>query len=186
MPRQRRRLAHQMTHIAACVALLTVCSWITVPFTVSFTMQVFAVFLIALLSDWRSSLCSVLLYLLLGICGLPVFAGFMAGPAALFRVTGGYLLGFLICAPVISKLCERFRDRTALLLLFMGASLALCYALGTLWFMLIYTDQSLLGAICICVLPFLFFDILKILLALLIAKRIRPYLLRSGRSDVQT
>lgn len=178
MPQKHRRLTYRMTYIAMCVALLTVCSWITVPFAINFTLQVFAVFLIALLSDWKSSLCSILLYLALGICGIPVFSGFMAGPSVLVHITGGYLIGFLISAPIISKLCERYHQNKKILVLLMLSALILCYALGTLWYMMIYTDCALWGAISVCVLPFLLPDLLKILLVLLVADRIRPHLMR--------
>lgn len=173
---KRARFVYRLTYIAMCVSFLTVCSWITIPFAINFTMQIFGVFLIAVLSDWKSSFCSVLLYLALGFCGVPVFSGFMAGPMALVHITGGYLIGFLIVSPLISLLVDRVWKRKLLVFLILLAGLVICYSLGTVWYRILYADQTLWGAVCICVLPFLFPDLLKILLVLLIADRIRPHL----------
>lgn len=173
---KQKHLVYHLTYIAMCVAFLTVCSWITIPFAINFTMQVFAVFLIAVLSDWKSSLCSVLLYLALGFCGVPVFSGFMAGPMVFVHITGGYLIGFLISAPIISIFAKRVAHKKLLLILVMGIGLLICYTFGVVWYRMIYPDPSLWGAVVVCVLPFLLPDFLKILIVLLVADRIRPHL----------
>ncbi len=87
--------------VALMAAVLTLCAWITIPLgPVPFTMQNFGIFAaLGLLGGRRGSL-TVAVYLLLGLVGLPVFSGFGAGPGALLGPTGGFLLGFLLCALV--------------------------------------------------------------------------------------
>ena len=87
-----------LARMAICTALIVVCSWLTVPFTVPFTMQTFAIFFtVCLLGPWQGMI-SILVYILLGAVGVPVFSGFRGGLDALLGPTGGYILGFLATA----------------------------------------------------------------------------------------
>ena len=88
--------ALDLAYIALMAALIALCAWISVPLgPVPFTMQTFGIF--AALGGRRGTL-AFLIYLLLGIVGLPVFSGFSAGAGVLFGATGGYLLGYLAAA----------------------------------------------------------------------------------------
>ena len=78
-----------------CTALMAICAWITIPAAVPFTMQTFAVFLTAGLLGGKRGTIVVLVYLLLGAVGLPVFSGFAGGLGYMTGVTGGYLVGSL-------------------------------------------------------------------------------------------
>ena len=95
---QKRADIRKMTHVALCAVLIAVCSWITIPAAVPFTLQTFAVFTACALLGGKSGLCAVGLYMLLGAVGLPVFSGFGAGMGALLGPTGGYILGFAFTA----------------------------------------------------------------------------------------
>ena len=75
---------------------------IAVSMTVSFTMQTFAVCLCAGLLGWKRSTVSVIVYILLGMVGLPIFTGFKSGVAAITGPTGGYIVGFVL-TPLITK-----------------------------------------------------------------------------------
>ena len=83
--------------LASLFASLTaVCAWISIPIPpISFTLQTFAVFLTLAVLGGKWGTVSILLYLLLGVVGLPVFAGFRGGISALLDATGGFLWGFL-------------------------------------------------------------------------------------------
>lgn len=91
-------------------------------------------------------------YLLLGFAGLPVFAGFAAGPGVLFGMTGGYLLAYPIMAWLLSMVCEKTRSRGVRMA---GVALAnlCCYLLGTAWFMAA-TGMGLWASLSACVIPF--------------------------------
>ena len=96
--------------IGIFAALIAICSWISIPTTVPFTLQTMGVFTaVGLLGGKRGSL-AVLVYILLGLVGLPVFAGFSGGVGVLFGTTGGYIIGFLASALLmwgIETICGR-------------------------------------------------------------------------------
>ena len=129
----------RMTMIALSAVVICICSWITVPFTVPFTMQTFAVFFVLLVSGGRDGTLAVALYILLGIVGVPVFSGFRGGIGHLMGPTGGYIIGFLFTG-LIYMLAEPWMIRqkkvTVFVLLF---GLLSCYTVGTLWFSAVYT-----------------------------------------------
>ena len=166
-----------MVLVALMTALMAVCSWISIPATVPFTLQTLGVFLAcALLGGKRGSL-AVFLYILLGAVGLPVFAGFAGGPGILLNTTGGYILGFLLQALVMWGF-ERLwgRDAWWKLAVAMLAGLAVCYAAGTAWFLVVYTRSTgpvgVTTVLLWCVIPFVVPDLLKLALALVIQRRI--------------
>ena len=90
-----RSKTYDMVCIAVFAVIIAICSWISIPATVPFTLQTFAIFLtVGVLGGKKGSL-AVLVYILLGAVGVPVFAGFSAGIGILFGNTGGYIVGFL-------------------------------------------------------------------------------------------
>lgn len=164
--------------IALCAAVMAVCSWISIPAAVPFTMQTFGVFLTAGLLGGRRGTISVIVYLLLGAVGIPVFSGFSGGIGHLFGATGGYIIGFLFAA-VVMWLMERLPGtgiRT--LVLSMIAGLLVCYIFGTAWFVILYTRDSgsigIITALTWCVFPYIIPDALKIALAAGLTRRLRP------------
>ena len=84
-----------LVYIAICAVMLAVCSWISIPTAVPFTMQTFGVFCVLLLLGGKRGTLAIVVFLLLGAIGLPVFAGFSGGMGSILGSTGGYLLGFI-------------------------------------------------------------------------------------------
>lgn len=165
-----------MVYIAMFTVLIAICSWISIPTTVPFTLQTFGVFVtVGVLGGKRGSL-SVLIYLLLGAIGIPVFAGFTGGMGIVLGSTGGYIIGFLLSALLMWGMEKLLGKKTWVLALSMVLGLLVCYIFGTIWFMLVYTRET--GAIGLwtalgwCVFPFVIPDLGKIVLALLICKRL--------------
>lgn len=92
---------YDLAYIAIFAVLIAICSWISIPMTVPFTLQTFGVFMaVGVLGGKRGSL-AVLVYILLGAIGVPVFAGFSGGLGILLNNTGGYIIGFLFSALVM-------------------------------------------------------------------------------------
>ena len=170
--------ARDITMAAMGVALIAVCSWISVPLTVPFTLQTFAVCLIASLFGLRSGVRTVVCYLLLGAIGVPVFAGFRGGIGALLGVTGGYLVGFLFTAIAVGFAADHWGRRPVVLIPSMILGILLCYLFGTGWFVLVYTKSSgpisVASALALCVLPYIPADAAKAALASLLAVRLYP------------
>ena len=166
-----------LAYIALMAALITICSWISVPFTVPFTLQTFGIFIaVGILGSRRGTL-SVAVYIALGAVGIPVFSGFRGGIGVLFGATGGYILGFLPAAALAGWLISRMGRSIPRMALCMAAGLILCYIFGTAWFMLVYTRTSggigITTALSLCVFPFILPDAVKITLAAFIVHRIQ-------------
>lgn len=178
---------YELCAAALGAAFMAICAWISIPADVPFTLQTFAVFLVTGLLGLKCGTLSVVVYLLLGAVGLPVFAGFKGGLGSLMGVTGGYLLGFVFTAVAVGLLTTLFGRKLPVLILSMVVGLALCYAFGSAWFLILYTRSS--GAIPVaailakCVIPFLLPDTFKMILAALLVKRLEkiPYIQHEKR-----
>lgn len=163
--------------IAMFAAILAVCAWISIPAAVPFTLQTFGVFLaIGVLGGKRGTLV-VLIYILMGMIGVPVFAGFSGGVGYLLGSTGGYIIGFLFSA-LLMWLMECLLGKKKWVLIFsMILGLLACYIFGTIWFMVVYTRST--GAVGVwtalswCVIPYLIPDGIKIGLAFVLSMRLR-------------
>ena len=80
---------------AAITSILSIVT-IPTPIGVPFTLQTFAMALCGLVLGKKYGTLSTVLYVLLGLVGVPVYAGMTAGPGVLFGVTGGYIFGFIL------------------------------------------------------------------------------------------
>ena len=162
---------------ALFAALIAVCSWISVPSAVPFTLQTFGVFMAAGLLGGKRGTVSVLIYILLGAAGIPVFSGFKGGAGVLAGSTGGYIVGFLFTAIIMWLFEAKARNRKYTLPISMAVGLLACYAFGTAWFMLVYARTSgsvgLVTALTWCVFPFILPDAAKITLACFLIRRIK-------------
>ncbi len=154
---------------ALFTAVMAICSLITIPAPIPFTLQTFALFLIAGLLPLKYSFSSVSAYLLLGAAGLPVFSGFSGGFGVIIGPTGGFLLGFLLFLPT-QKIIYRLSKKRMLLSQISG--LTVCYLCGVMWYMIYSYPTSFWAVITVAILPFILPDIAKLLLAMLIIKRI--------------
>lgn len=168
-----------MTYIAVGAVLIAICSWIAVPAAVPFTLQTFAVFTMTGILGGRRGTITVLLYILLGAIGVPVFAGFSGGVGILLGSTGGYIIGFLGSALVMWLGEKLFGKGLIVQIISMLAGLLVCYAFGTAWFMMVYSQSN--GAVGLaavlgwCVIPFIIPDLIKIALAVVITRRVGKY-----------
>ncbi len=160
--------------------LIVICSYITIPIIIPITLQTFAISLLLLLLGGKKGTVCILLYLLLGACGIPVFHGMTGGIGILFGNTGGYLIGFLgmgLCFMLLNS-CNKNSTWLKVLTLMLG--LMICYFIGTLWFAAFFTSgttKDTLLQICItCVFPFIIPDLIKIFFAVFLSGVIKKAL----------
>ncbi len=150
--------------MALGTALLAVSAKIQVPFPyVPMTMQTLVVLLIGVAYGWRLGGATILLYLVEGALGLPVFAGPVAGPAYMAGPTGGFLLGFLAAAVVTGFMAEHGWNRSALRILAMmtaGHVVLFAFGIGWLSYLMPFGDAWAKGAA-----PFVAATVLKTALA---------------------
>ncbi len=160
--------------IALMAAVMSVLAQIAIPLAfvpVPFTLQVFGVVLAGLILNPADAFMSMLVYILLGTAGLPVFAQFEAGAAAVIGPKGGFLISFPLAAYVIS-LIVRKKDTWLLKLAGCAAGLAVIYAAGTLQLSAV-TGMGMAKAVYTGALPFIPLDAAKAFLAAAVAKPVK-------------
>lgn len=170
------RLLILCAFFAALTAVLSQIS-IPLPFTpVPLNLATLSVFLAGGLLGAKYGALSQFVYVLLGGIGLPVFHNFTGGFGILTGPTGGYLIGYILAALVVGFLIKgkptQATKSLPRLVIGMAAGLAVCYALGTAWFIFL-TGSGLLEAFLLCIAPFLVGDALKIFLAALLVQRLK-------------
>ena len=135
-------------------------------------------FTVTILGMKKGSL-SVLIYLLLGLAGVPVFSNFTGGIGKLLGPTGGYLVGYLFLAMLLGFFMEHFKNRHTTN--FLGAlfGMLILYLFGTIWLAL-QLDLNFTAARLVGVAPYIPFDIIKILLSISIGTHLRKRLLQAG------
>jgi biotin transport system substrate-specific component len=165
-------------------AIIVVCSFITIPAVVPFTLQTFAVFLCLNILGAKKGIISILIYIFLGVVGLPVFSGFNGGIGALLNVTGGYIIGFVFSALIFWVITSVFNKKSRKIIKIIASFVGLigCYIFGTLWYVLLYIKNgdtvSFISALTICVLPFIIPDILKIVLSVALSEKINKLIMK--------
>lgn len=166
-----------MVYIGMFAVIIAICSWISIPTAVPFTLQTMAVFTTVGLLGGKKGTLSVLLYILLGAIGIPVFSGFTGGIGILLGSTGGYIVGFLFSALIMWGFEIILGKKSWVLLISMILGLFICYSFGTIWFMVVYIHStgsvSLMTVLGWCVIPFIIPDSVKIAIALLLTNRLK-------------
>lgn len=162
-------------------AIIAICSWISVPIPpeIPFTMQTFAVFCTLGVLGGGAGTAAILVYILVGAIGIPVYAEFTGGLGILFGYTGGYFAGFIFSGLVYWLITRLFGKKLLVQIIAMAAGMIVCYILGTLWFMLVSANNGspigFISACALCVLPYIIPDAAKITLAILVSRRITKY-----------
>lgn len=169
----RRQQTGQLVLSALLTAMIAICAQISLPIPpVPASLSMFAVLLCGAVLGPVWGTLSVCAYVFMGAIGLPVFAGFQAGPSILFGPTGGYLVGYILSAFAVGALSCRMPYTVKTLFAMMALSLLLCYIPGTLWLKAI-TRVDWLTAVASGVIMFIPGDLAKAFLASLLAVRLR-------------
>lgn len=139
----------------------------------------FAIYLALYVLGMKLGTVSYLIYLLLGLVGLPVFSAFSSGPAKLFGPTGGYLIGFIFMAVISGFFIDHWKQGKAMSILGMILGTAVCYFFGTLW-LAYQAGLSFQAALAAGVIPFIPGDLAKIVICALLAPQICKRLRSAG------
>lgn len=155
-------------------ALVAVGAFISIPIgPVPIVLQNFFVLLAALLLGPRWGAAAVAVYLLSGICGLPVFAGGTAGIGRIMGPTGGYLLGYLPAVFIAAWISSKAGGRTWADIAAMICGSLIVYGCGVPWLKVV-TGMPFSKALALGMVPFLIGDALKIAAAIPVVKALRP------------
>ena len=140
-----------------------------VPFGVSFTLQTFAIAFLSYLLPLKLSLLTVGGYILLGAVGLPVFSNFSGGVGTLFGNTGGFIFGFF----ALAFFCSYFKNKSTLILLLLSLlGVVILHILGTSYFAFVW-KISFFKSLALVSLPFILKDVLCIIFAYFLARKLR-------------
>ena len=167
----------KMAIIALMTAVLCILAPISIPVFISpvpVSLGVLAVYLTAYVLSPVDSLISVIIFILLGTFGLPVFSGYSGGLSKLVGPTGGYIIGFLFTV-YISSLFIHMKKGIIFDVIGMISGLALCYILGTIWFSY-QQGKGFIASLLLCVVPFLIGDAVKIIVAVILGTQINKRL----------
>lgn len=175
----RRHKIYILSMTAVMTAVTCVLAPMSIPIgpvPISFTNL--AIYLALYLLGWKQGTVSYLVYVLIGMVGLPVFSGFTGGLGKLAGPTGGYIIGFIPMAVIAGLVISKTNSR-ALQLLGMAAGTAVCYVFGTAWFC-VQAGSDAVSALALCVFPFIPGDLAKMVIAMIVGPTIRRSLLRAG------
>ena len=181
---RNRAFIYDLVLISVSAALITICSWISIPLgPVPFTLQTLGILAVMLTIGGRRGTIAILVYLALGAVGVPVFAGFKGGIMSFIGPTGGFLIGFVFGALVYWLLEKLFLKKLMTspvktcisgMLGFLVFEVVM-YIVGVIWFMTVYAAQTgpvgLATVMTWCVIPFIIPDIVKMAVAVLIGER---------------
>ncbi len=174
MKHKTRQSLKFLTSTALSAAVLCVLSPFSFPVgAIPITLSLFAVFLISAISPPKISVCAVSVYVLIGALGLPVFSGFLGGFGSLIGPTGGFILGYLPSALLVSSMSYKGTFLKSALSMILG--LLICYLFGCAWLAFV-TKTGYFSAVTVtlftCAIP----DLIKILLASLVSTEIKKRL----------
>ena len=167
----------KMAIIALMTAVLCILAPISIPIFISpvpVSLGVLAVYLTAYVLSPLDATISVIIFILLGTFGLPVFSGYSGGLSKLVGPTGGYIIGFLFTV-YISSLFIHMKKGIIFDVIGMITGLALCYILGTIWFSY-QQGKGFIASLLLCVVPFLIGDAIKIIVAVILGTQINKRL----------
>lgn len=180
MEQKNNTNVHELTCIAVMAAVTCILGPLSVPIgIIPISLTNLAVYFAVYVLGCQRGTISYIVYLLIGLVGVPVFSGFTGGVAKLFGPTGGYLIGFIFMALVCGWFIDKFDCKFIPSVIGMILGLIICYAFGTAW-LAFQADMPLQAALAAGVLPFIPGDLAKIFAAALVGPQIRRRLFHAG------
>lgn len=138
-----------------------------------------AIYFVVIVVGMKLGTISVIIYILLGLAGIPVFTNFTGGPAKLFGPTGGYIIGYIFMALICGFFVDRFGKKLPFYFLGMVLGTVICYLFGTVW-LGYQMDMTFTQALAAGVFPYIPGDLLKLIIAIAAGSQIRKRLLKAG------
>ncbi|OBY10451.1 biotin transporter BioY [Clostridium paraputrificum] len=166
-----RLSVREMIMVGVGAALMAVFSQLSIPLpSVPLTLQVFGVVIISVILGKKLGTLSIIVFMLLGAIGLPVFAGFTGGLNIITGATGGYIIGFVFMAFIIGYFIEKDKKALAFIGVYLG--LAVDYIFGVIQLKLLM-GLTLEGALVAGLYPFIIKDLILTALGIMVAISIR-------------
>ena len=169
-----------LVFIALMTAVLCILAPLSIPIgPIPLSLATFVVYLMGYILGWKMGAISVILYLLIGIVGVPVFSGYGAGLQKVVGPTGGFLIAYILLAVITGMACERFKCSYVPCIIAMVVATFILYMIGSAW--LAFSNHMTFGAaIAAGMLPFLLGDAIKIGFAAVLGKTLHANLNKAG------
>lgn len=183
---RRAFTTRQMTLSAIMAAVICILGPLSIPIPVSpvpITLTNLAIYFTVCILGWKLGTVSYLIYLVIGLAGLPVFSSFGAGFGKLLGPTGGYLIGFIFLALIQGFLMKAFPGKNTAAVVGMILGMAVCYLFGTAW-LAIQMGLTFPAALSIGVLPYLPGDGVKIIIAAIAGPKLRTAVQRAVHDSI--
>lgn len=175
-------LALAMTALMA--AVICAVSPFSIPIgPISLSLCTLILYITPYILGWRRGAAAALVFLLLGMVGMPVFTGFQGGLGKVLGPTGGYLAGYIPLVIITGLAIRFFPKNRALQFLGMIAATAVLYALGTAWYCF-QSGNNLADAMKWCVFPFIPGDLIKMAVAIGVGPMLRDRLKTAGVQSI--
>lgn len=164
------------------LALLIVSTYISIPLSdISLTLQVLVVLLLALILPFIDAEIIIIIYILMGLFGIPVFSNFSGGISKIFTPSFGFIISFIF-VPIIIKLLALIKIKKESLKTFIISLITLIfiYIIGILYLFVIRSvyEINIMSFIIVSILPLLPFDIIKVVMVSFITRKLKPILER--------
>lgn len=180
MENAQRISTRQLTLIAVMTAVTCILGPLSLPIgIVPISLTNLAIYLAIYALGAKRGTLSYIVYLFIGVVGLPVFSGFSGGFTKLLGPTGGYLIGFAFMAFISGIFIDKFSDKIYMCFLGMVLGTIVTYLLGTAW-LSYQTKLTFNAALYAGVIPFIPGDVVKMIIASLIGPQIRKRLTAAG------
>ncbi|MDN6162016.1 MAG: biotin transporter BioY [Atopostipes sp.] len=173
----------ELTRIALMLSLLIVSAQIAIPIgPVAITLQTLIVLVIALVLTRKQAVLTMLLYLVMGLMGLPVFSHGLGGPQSVFLPSFGFVLSFIPAVWLMTTIREKIEWQNLsknLLSVLLGNFLIYLIGVSYMSFILLVhleKEMTLWKILSLGLFPFIPADVIKSILAVSIAKRLNSYL----------
>lgn len=171
---------HQLTLIGVMAAVTCILGPLSLPIgIVPISITNLAIYFSVYVLGQKRGTLSYIVYLLIGLIGLPVFSGFSGGFTKLFGPTGGYLIGFIFMAFISGIFIEKFSNKIFMCFLGMTLGTIVAYIFGTTW-LAYQANLTFKATLAVGVLPFIPGDVVKMVIASLIGPQIKKRLISAG------
>lgn len=165
--------------MAAVITILSPFSFMIPISPVPISLATFAIYLTTYILGAKYSAISTMIYVILGMVGLPVFTGFTGGIGKVLGPTGGYIISYVFLAIIAGLIIEKNYDNIVICFVGMFAGTIILYLVGTLWLAFV-TNMTFRAALFAGVVPFIIGDIAKMIMACIIGNRVRNALVRAN------
>ncbi|MCB2354648.1 biotin transporter BioY [Clostridium estertheticum] len=174
---------HHLTLIGVMAAVICILGPLSLPIgIVPISLTNLAIYFSVYVLGQKRGTLSYIVYLFIGLVGLPVFSGFSGGFTKLFGPTGGYLIGFIFMAFISGIFIDKFSNKIYMCFLGMILGTIVTYIFGTAW-LAYQLNMTFNASLAIGVLPFIPGDIVKMVIALLIGPQIKKRLISAGLTE---